>query len=85
MWSFRILNEKTDQALLNGESDQVCIWKYVVITSQSSENLEPRKLEIGAKPNNFTMEINFSLLSSPLSNFCGTCIWCDIWIGFAVE
>lgn len=44
------MNEKTDQALLNGESDQVCTWKYVVITSRSSENLKPRKLESGAKP-----------------------------------
>lgn len=59
MWSFRIMNEKNDQALLNGEYDQDFIWKYVVITSWSGENLEPSL-------NNFTMKMCFPLLYFPL-------------------
>ncbi len=51
------MNERTDQAVLNGESDLVFIWKYVVITSWSGENLEPSL--------NFTMEMNFSLVIFP--------------------
>lgn len=60
---------KTSICLL---ASKLCCWKHGKLCSWK---LEPSL-------NNFTMKPCFSVFLPPSPNFC---VWCDIWIAFAVE